>query len=145
MSIHALLHIALSSRQRIRCECLLPLQERKLPVNFRSKRSFCDIKDLNTQNVPSALTRPPHFSLLSTISLKSPVRNQGSSVARCRLDRVLHICCGLVLFGSPYTKVVWKKFPLYVIVVSIKLYDDELITTWMFFFRDKKSPPPLGL
>ena len=61
--------------------CLLPLHDKNSPECLISNRSLLDKKVRNAQKVPSALSGPPEFSLLSVISLKSPVRNHGSSDA----------------------------------------------------------------
>ena len=96
-SVQSLLLIALSNRQWTRWVPLLPLHDRKFPECFKSKRSFVD------KNVPSALSGPPAFSLLSTISLKSPVKNQGSPDGGLRSEISFHTAC-LLDWSGPRTQ-----------------------------------------
>lgn len=53
-----------------------------------SNRSSCERKELKAHKDPSDLSGPPFFSLFSTISLKSPIRNHASFALGCRSGRV---------------------------------------------------------
>lgn len=68
---------------------------------FKSKRSFRDRNSLKAPKVPSALSGPPLFSLLSTRSLKSAVKNHGSLEFGFSSASVSHPSLLLEWSGSP--------------------------------------------
>lgn len=100
-SDHWLFAIALSRRQCTRCVCLWPLQERKFPVCCMSNRSKAERRLLKAPKEFSVLTGPPSFSELSTISLKSPVRNQGESFELASDDNWFQTSCSFGISGAP--------------------------------------------
>lgn len=67
---------ALSNRDLMKWEYLVPLQEKGFHECLISHRPFCDTKLLKTRKEPSQRKGPPCFSELSRMSLKSPVRSQ---------------------------------------------------------------------
>ena len=97
-------------------------------------------------NEPSHLSGPPSFSVLSKMSLKSPVRAQASSLPWPIIEISSYKSALLSCCGVPYMKVIKNKFFLYVTLVSMKFAEEFSTVRFISFFHKRASPPlrPVG-
>lgn len=80
LSNHVPLPRLRSNLEWMKCVWRWPLHENEFPECGISHSPFWDTKLRNGMKEPAGLTGPPFFSVLSSMSLKSLVRNHASSL-----------------------------------------------------------------